>query len=222
MRFLIGFYLLASCGLAAHAASIHVDPFGTGDYPNIQAAITAASSGDTVALARGVYTGGGNRDVDFLGKQVVLRSIDGDPSGCVINSQGGPVQPPRFCPQQRRRAGTVLGKGSRSVEDWRAAGARSSVVRMPAPRSGTALFPETRPPSRAAGSQSSGRPPDCCRLRVHGEPRTGRGRNRFTRVRGGRGDGHEMPVREQRLRKPRRRCLLLRTESVRGLHLQRK
>ena len=89
MRFLMGFYLLASCGLTAHAAIIQVNPFGTGDYPNIQAAITAASSGDTVALARGVYTRDGNRDVDFLGKQVVLRSIDGDPSGCVINSQGG-------------------------------------------------------------------------------------------------------------------------------------
>lgn len=75
-------------GSLAQARTYVVNSGGTGDFPNIQAAINAAAPGDTVALADGVFTGNGNRDISFLGKAVVLRSLSGNPAGCVIDAQG--------------------------------------------------------------------------------------------------------------------------------------
>ena len=51
-----------------------VKPDGSGDYPDIQAAVRATSDGDTVLLASGTFIGPGNRDVDYLGKQITIRS----------------------------------------------------------------------------------------------------------------------------------------------------
>lgn len=72
-------------GSLAHATTYLVSSNGTGDFPTIQAAINAAASGDTVALADGVFTGDGNRDVSFLGKAVVVRSLSGDPATCTLD-----------------------------------------------------------------------------------------------------------------------------------------
>jgi predicted outer membrane repeat protein len=47
------------------------------DQPTIQAAIAIALVGDTVLMAPGVYTGPGNVDLDFLGKDLVLTSEAG-------------------------------------------------------------------------------------------------------------------------------------------------
>ena len=73
----------AACGLLAvaflapvlpsHAATITVPS----DYPTMQKALDAAASGDTVLVLPGTYAGDGNRDLDFQGKDVVLRSRDG-------------------------------------------------------------------------------------------------------------------------------------------------
>ncbi len=55
------------------------------DYPTIQMALDSAYSGDTVIVADGVWTGDGNRDLEFDGKAVYLRSENG-PYTCTIDA----------------------------------------------------------------------------------------------------------------------------------------
>jgi hypothetical protein len=47
------------------------------DQPTIQAGIDAALTGDTVLVADGVYRGVGNRDIDFKGKAITVKSENG-------------------------------------------------------------------------------------------------------------------------------------------------
>ena len=46
------------------------------EYDTIQAAIDDCSDGDVVVIAPGTYTGDGNRDIDFKGKAITVRSTD--------------------------------------------------------------------------------------------------------------------------------------------------
>jgi hypothetical protein len=62
-----------------------VKPDGTGDFPTIRAGIEAATAGDTLLLADGIFTGSGNRDVDYLGKAIVVRSESSIPHSCVLD-----------------------------------------------------------------------------------------------------------------------------------------
>ena len=65
-----------------HITEIHVIPGGS-----IQEAIDLAENGDTVIVEDGVYTGEGNRDIEFFGKAIIVRSENG-PENCIIDCEG--------------------------------------------------------------------------------------------------------------------------------------
>ncbi len=77
------------------SALLVVAPDGTGDYPTIQAAIVAAEDGDVVELLDGTYTGDGNRDLDFYGKAITVRSQSGNPYDCILDVEGTLEDPHR-------------------------------------------------------------------------------------------------------------------------------
>ncbi len=71
-----------------YADTIRVKPDGTGDYPTIQAAVTAADPGMVVELDDGVFSGPGNCGVDFEGKTIMVRSRSDDPALCIVDCGG--------------------------------------------------------------------------------------------------------------------------------------
>ncbi len=80
-----------ACAVGALAAStaagdlINIKADGSGDYPTIQAAINAAATGDEIVLegGQGAYTGPGNKEIDFSGKAITVRSADPSSSAVV-------------------------------------------------------------------------------------------------------------------------------------------
>ena len=72
---------------ASQARIITVDNDGPADFSTIQAAIDDSNDGDTVLVADGTYTGDGNRDIDFHGKAIIVKSENG-PQNCIIDCNG--------------------------------------------------------------------------------------------------------------------------------------
>ena len=70
IAFILGWFWLCS---PIFAATIHVPE----DQPTIQSGIDAAENGDTVLVDDGIYTGEGNVNISFRGKQITVRSRNG-------------------------------------------------------------------------------------------------------------------------------------------------
>ena len=68
--------------------ALTVNPDGSADCETIMEAVTAARDGMVLRLADAVYTGEGNREIDFGGKSLCMRSESLDPSRCVIDADG--------------------------------------------------------------------------------------------------------------------------------------
>ncbi len=65
-----------------------IEPDGTGHFPTIRAALDMVLWGDVIELADGTFTGEGNRDLDFHGKEITVRSQGRDATQCVIDCEG--------------------------------------------------------------------------------------------------------------------------------------
>ena len=75
--------ILVICSTTAYGDIINVPA----DYPTIQEAIDAAYPGDIVKVASGVYKGEGNRNIQFRGKAIMVRSELGA-RFCIIDCEG--------------------------------------------------------------------------------------------------------------------------------------
>jgi predicted outer membrane repeat protein len=78
----VTFMLLMLIPLGLHAAVIHVPA----DQPSITAGMIAADDGDTVLVADGTYTGPTNKNLNFWGKAILVRSENGAAS-CIIDCE---------------------------------------------------------------------------------------------------------------------------------------
>lgn len=87
--------ILLALPISAYARNWYVTSEGTGDAPNIQAAVDSAATGDVVLLASGTFRGDGNRDVDFSGKSVTVTSEAGQAIYCIIDCEGSDADPHR-------------------------------------------------------------------------------------------------------------------------------
>jgi hypothetical protein len=87
MRTLLSFMLGIVLSQFSFAGTINIPT----DQSTIQAGIDAALNGDTVLAANGIYTGDRNRDIDFNGKEIVVKSVNG-PEFTIIDCEGSSIE----------------------------------------------------------------------------------------------------------------------------------
>jgi len=80
------FLLLLTAPAITTAKTIYVDDDNPADFNNVQAATNDSNDGDTIVVKDGTYTGDGNRDIDFKGKAITVRSENG-PTNCIIDCE---------------------------------------------------------------------------------------------------------------------------------------
>lgn len=88
MRHYLPILLLAlTAAPTVQAATYTVAPDGSGDFPTIQAAVDAVQHGDIIQLADGTFTGAGNHDVDYRGKNITIASQGGNAQQCIVDCE---------------------------------------------------------------------------------------------------------------------------------------
>ena len=93
--------ILAASSAGASTYVVHAD--GSGDFPTIQAAIDGSTSGDTILLGAGTFTGFGNSDLDINRPRLMIGVAPAGSS--VIDAGGGRL--------------AVLGEDPDASEHWR-------------------------------------------------------------------------------------------------------
>jgi len=82
------FPLLFVSSLPCRADILVVNAEGTGQYPNIRAAVEAAVDGDEIHLVAGTYMGLDNQDISYHGKAITIRSQSGNHDDVEIMPNG--------------------------------------------------------------------------------------------------------------------------------------
>ena len=80
---LLALMLVADADVSAKTVSV------PGEHVDLRSALldTTLTHGDTILVAPGIYTGPGNRDLQYEGKDLVVRSTDG-PLSTILDVQG--------------------------------------------------------------------------------------------------------------------------------------
>ena len=73
----IAIIAISGAVLPSQATTYLVDPGGGGFSTTIQPALTATSDGDTVLVTPAVYSGPGNVNLDFAGRNLLLLGLSG-------------------------------------------------------------------------------------------------------------------------------------------------
>ncbi|MEW6104474.1 MAG: hypothetical protein AB1630_11795, partial [bacterium] len=80
------FGCLMALGMIWGTRASATDLYVPSQYGTIAAAIDAATTGDTVWVADGTYTGTGNKNLTWSGKDITVRSENG-PEKCIIDCE---------------------------------------------------------------------------------------------------------------------------------------
>jgi hypothetical protein len=107
------FFVVLTFSGTVQAKIINVGDDGPADFNNIQAAIDDSNDGDIIVVSPGTYTGDGNRDIDYKGKAITVRSTDpNDPNivaSTIIDCNGTEEEPHRgFLFNSGEEANSVL------------------------------------------------------------------------------------------------------------------
>ena len=85
--FILAAFLTLVVSTETHATvwTVSNNPNSPGQYTSLQMAVDSSTMGDTILVADGTYSGDGNRDIEFGGKSITVRSENG-PNNCIIDS----------------------------------------------------------------------------------------------------------------------------------------